>query len=217
LPALLHVQLADIPEGLAGLLASRLADRFRRPVLVTIDADPAAPLVKGSGRSWAGYPLLKLAEPYADCCERFGGHDQAFGFSIAREHVAGFVGSVCAAVAGYPGDQPVVDNVDLELETKDLDAQLFEYLERCAPFGQANRKPLFRLRGFNPEQFVPFGKEQNHGKYTVAQGAVEIIGWKWRRRWAVCFNRQRNPIWLFRWSGRFFREWSVTVPLSNAF
>jgi len=74
-------------RGVVGIVASRLVERFCRPVFVLSEEDGQA---QGSGRSIAPFHLLDALESMPDLFTRFGGHRQAAGVSLAAELVPEF-------------------------------------------------------------------------------------------------------------------------------
>ena len=129
----------DWHEGVIGIVASRLAERYARPVVLI--AGKADGLWKGSGRAGSGsFDLHGALEACAEHLERFGGHRAAAGLSIRRENVevfaeafAAHVDSVLTAVDLRP-----VTEIDAIVPGRDLGLALCEELSRLAPFGLGN-------------------------------------------------------------------------------
>src|SRR5262245_36049616 len=74
-------------EGVIGIVASRLVERYHRPVVMIAGAEPDW---KGSGRSIPGFDLHASLAASAECLTRWGGHAAAAGLSVAAEDVAAF-------------------------------------------------------------------------------------------------------------------------------
>ena len=72
--------------GVIGIVASRVVERFHRPTLV-LSANPTEGTATGSGRSIPAFHLLEALQSVADLFERFGGHRQAAGCTLAIERV----------------------------------------------------------------------------------------------------------------------------------
>lgn len=129
-------------EGVVGIVASRLVDRFERPaIVITRDGDDA----KGSGRSLPGVDLHDLVARAADPLTRWGGHAGAVGLSLAASDVAGFARGFRDAAAGISGviERARVRPVDAVVGVRDLDLVAAEALQALAPFGRGN--PAVRL------------------------------------------------------------------------
>ena len=95
-PAAISVFGVDFHEGVVGIVASRIKDRFHRPTFVfaASGADGKAHELKGSGRSIPGFHLRDaldlVAKRHPGVLLRFGGHAMAAGCTVAREHFATF-------------------------------------------------------------------------------------------------------------------------------
>ncbi len=128
----------DWHEGVIGIVASRLVERFNRPVVMIAGGEGDW---KGSGRS---VPAFDLHAALASCAAhllRFGGHRAAAGLSIAPEQVEPFAGAFAAHAAAVLGDEDPrrVTVVDAVVPRRTpLTLELCEELARLAPFGLGN-------------------------------------------------------------------------------
>jgi len=134
-------------RGVVGIVASRLVERFCRPVFVLSEEDGEA---QGSGRSIAQFHLLEALESMPDLFSRFGGHRQAAGVSLRAELVPEFrrrldayAGARLTAADFRP--QLAIDAVAGlgELTT----GPVVEELLRLAPFGFGNPAPVLAVEG----------------------------------------------------------------------
>jgi single-stranded-DNA-specific exonuclease len=127
----------DWHEGVIGIVASRLAERFHRPVvLVTRSHDSW----KGSGRSIPSFDLHGALAACSEHLERFGGHRAAAGLSIAEDTIPAFADAFAAYADEHipPDDTFEVVTVDAVVSARDLTLDLAEELARLAPFGLGN-------------------------------------------------------------------------------
>jgi single-stranded-DNA-specific exonuclease len=125
-------------EGVIGIVASRLVERFNRPVVLIAGTDE---LWKGSGRSIASFDLHSALGTCAEHLERFGGHRAAAGLSIRPGQVEAFAEAFAAEAGRHLVEEdlrPVtrIDAVVPRGTTLTLD--LCEELHRLAPFGLGN-------------------------------------------------------------------------------
>ncbi|HUF01524.1 MAG TPA: single-stranded-DNA-specific exonuclease RecJ [Gaiellaceae bacterium] len=130
----------DWHEGVIGIVASRLAERFHRPiVLITRSHDGW----KGSGRSVASFDLHCALAACSEHLERFGGHRAAAGLSIEEANLEAFSDAFAAYADAHlePGDLFETVNVDAVVSARDLTLDLAEELSRLAPFGLGNPEP----------------------------------------------------------------------------
>jgi len=125
-------------EGVIGIVASRLVERYHRPVVLIAGT---AGDWKGSGRSIGAFDLHGGLGACADRLERFGGHRAAAGLSIRRENVEGFADAFAAHAAGVLSDADLrrVTPIDAIVPARmPLSLELCQELRRLAPFGLGN-------------------------------------------------------------------------------
>jgi single-stranded-DNA-specific exonuclease len=127
----------DWHEGVIGIVASRLVERFHRPVVLIAGGKGEW---KGSGRSIPAFDLHAGLGACAAHLERFGGHRAAAGLSINPEQVEAFADAFADHAAGVLDEEdlrPVLD-ADAVVFGHELTLDLWEELERLAPFGLGN-------------------------------------------------------------------------------
>ena len=118
-PAAISVFDADFHEGVVGIVASRIKDRFHRPTFVfaASGAPGKAQELKGSGRSIPGFHLRDaldlVAKRHPGVLLRFGGHAMAAGCTVAREHFKTFE----QALAQVAGEWLAVAALTRQIET----------------------------------------------------------------------------------------------------
>jgi single-stranded-DNA-specific exonuclease len=127
----------DWHEGVIGIVASRLVERFHRPVVLVTRSHDAW---KGSGRSIPSFDLHGALAACAEHLDRFGGHKAAAGLSIAEERIPDFADAFAAYADARidPDDTFEVVHVDAVVSARDLTLDLAEELQRLAPFGLGN-------------------------------------------------------------------------------
>jgi single-stranded-DNA-specific exonuclease len=130
----------DWHEGVIGIVASRLVERFHRPVvLITRSQDGW----KGSGRSIPSFDLHGALAACSGHLDRFGGHRAAAGLSIAEDRLEAFAEDFATHADEHldPGDLFEVVQIDAVVSARDLTLELAEELGRLAPFGLGNPEP----------------------------------------------------------------------------
>jgi single-stranded-DNA-specific exonuclease len=136
--------------GVLGIVASRLVDRFSRPVFVLSDAlnvDAAeGPHLGGSGRSIPAFHLLEALESMPHLFKKFGGHRQAAGVTIHAERLAEFQRGFneFAAAALRPEDLRRSYLVDAAAGFDELTEPCIEQIFSLGPFGFGNSPPTFQ-------------------------------------------------------------------------
>jgi single-stranded-DNA-specific exonuclease len=128
-------------RGVVGIVASRLVERFCRPVFVLSEEDEE---VQGSGRSIPIFHLLEALESMQDLFTRFGGHRQAAGLGLRLGKVAEFrerLNSYARARLG-PADFCPHVTVDAVASFAELNDDVVEQVLALAPFGFGNPAPV---------------------------------------------------------------------------
>ncbi|MDN3518417.1 single-stranded-DNA-specific exonuclease RecJ [Aquisalimonas lutea] len=134
-------------QGVVGIVASRLKERFHRPVVAF--APVAAGELKGSARSVPGLHmrdvLERVATDHPGLIERFGGHAGAAGLTLRTDHFAAFREAFVAAVdAALPAeDRDGVHETDGPLRPGELTLELAHVLRDAGPWGQGFPEPSF--------------------------------------------------------------------------
>ncbi len=128
--------------GVLGIVASRLAERFCRPVVLISTRDGIG---KGSARSIAGFNLYRALTACADQLENFGGHSMAAGLSMKPENFSAFKAAfeqAAAAARVDTGRMPEI-RIDGVLNFDQVTDQLIDEIDALQPFGNGNGEPLF--------------------------------------------------------------------------
>ncbi|MBV9783612.1 MAG: single-stranded-DNA-specific exonuclease RecJ [Acidisphaera sp.] len=132
-------------QGVVGIVAGRIKERFNRPACVAALADGTA---KGSGRSVVGHDLgaAVIAARQSGLLLTGGGHAMAAGFSLregAVDEFHCFLDERLAAAAALPGAADL--QVEGSLAVAGATADLAQTLARLGPFGNGNEEPIFVL------------------------------------------------------------------------
>jgi len=127
----------DWHEGVIGIVASRLVERFHRPIVLVAGADGDW---KGSGRSPGVFDLHGGLSACSEHLERFGGHRAAAGLSISPDRIEPFAEAFAAHADAELTDDDLRPRtvVDAVVTGSELTLELCEELRRLAPFGLAN-------------------------------------------------------------------------------
>jgi single-stranded-DNA-specific exonuclease len=164
-------------RGVVGIVASRIVERFHRPAIVLGVENGVA---QGSGRSIETFHLLDALESMRELFTKFGGHAHAAGLTlpesslgIFRERLRAWAGERLTAE-----DMRLTVDVDAVVQLPDINDALWQALERIAPFGMGNRRPLFAARGVElagPPQIW----NTKHIRLAARQGGRTVMmkGW----------------------------------------
>lgn len=159
--------------GVIGIVASRVVERYYRPVLMLCredDADdPSGGHWKGSGRSVAEFDLHDGLAGMAHLFLGFGGHKQAAGLSMPYANLEQLREGFHLAVESALGPTPLKPTLklDRELAFGDISHTLLKELEMLQPFGMGNPEPLFVSPPVLVKDYRVFGKD--HVKLMLAE------------------------------------------------
>jgi len=134
-------------QGVVGLVASRVKERVRRPVIAFAVADEAS--LRGSARSVAGIHIRdvldSIATRHPDLIERFGGHAMAAGLTLERAKLDRFARAFDEEVARWTAGAPPADTIetDGELAPAEIALDTAQALRAGGPWGQAFPEPCF--------------------------------------------------------------------------
>jgi single-stranded-DNA-specific exonuclease len=193
-------------EGVIGIVASRLVERYHRPVVLIAGTDGDW---KGSGRSIPAFDLHAGLAACSDRLERFGGHRAAAGLSVKPEAVDGLAHAFAVYADEHLSDEDLrpVTNVDAIVPGAALGLDLCEELRRLAPFGLGNPGVTLLVAGCELGDLAAVG-EGKHLRFRVRDrgrpaGSAIAFGLgaqldRYRRvgRYDIAFRLEEN-----RWNG----------------
>ncbi|WP_425400993.1 single-stranded-DNA-specific exonuclease RecJ [Aeoliella sp.] len=130
--------------GVIGIVAGKLVEQYNRPVVLISQDKLGIKPAMGSGRSIPGFDLHAA---FAECSEHLlshGGHAAAAGLKIADKSIDAFRQAFCAAAARRLADAARDGQMDIDAEAPfaALTRQTIEDIDKLAPFGCGNRRPV---------------------------------------------------------------------------
>ncbi|MDD5506302.1 MAG: single-stranded-DNA-specific exonuclease RecJ [Candidatus Omnitrophica bacterium] len=166
----------DWHQGVLGIVAAKLADRFYRPAIVISLNEKMG---KGSGRSIKNFHLSRALGECRQFLHTFGGHSHAVGLMITRESIDDFRKSINRLAHDQLSLEDLLPSldIDIELDLASLTEGVVEELEKLEPFGTGNPEPLFYTRGLRLK-----GQPQSLGRQTLkfwvtdGKAAAQVIG-----------------------------------------
>jgi single-stranded-DNA-specific exonuclease len=169
--------------GVVGIVASRLAERFHRPVVLVALEEGGG---KGSGRSIEKFHLYEALAACSGHLVRFGGHRHAAGVTVARDAVEGFRRAFEAHAAERLSPEDLVPRTRIEgwVQPGEVTARAADDLARLAPYGAGHPEPVFALRG-EAAGARPVGAGGAHLKCAFGRG-LDAIGFGLGDRLALC-------------------------------
>ncbi|WP_353686375.1 single-stranded-DNA-specific exonuclease RecJ [Thermodesulfovibrio sp. 3462-1] len=167
--------------GVVGTVASKLLDRFNRPVFImAIDENKA----KGSARAPNGVDLQKMLGSCKDLLIRFGGHKQAAGVMLYKEKLNEFKERLCKLAGSMDMEPQNVLQLDAQVSLSEVNEKVTEEIKLLEPFGEGNREPLFGAKELTVVNLRKVGS--NHLKMSLRQNGKYIP--------AIGFDMAKEPI-----------------------
>jgi single-stranded-DNA-specific exonuclease len=162
---------SDYPLGIAGLVASRLAEEFYRPAIVIRTGEK---LSSGSCRSIPQFNIIQALNQCSHLLSQFGGHSQAAGFTLPTRNLARLEDNLSqlATTALEGADlRPQLD-IDAEVTLPDLRGDTFNTIQQLAPFGRGNPAPTFLSRRAEVVDCRTMGNGREHLRLKLKQGSM---------------------------------------------
>ncbi|NDJ78940.1 MAG: single-stranded-DNA-specific exonuclease RecJ [Chloroflexi bacterium] len=166
--------------GIIGIVASRLAEQYQRPVvLLTVSEDDN--IARGSARSAPGYDIGAAVAAQADLLQHFGGHPGAAGMALHPDHIPAFRRRLSDTLreARDPSVRPGI-SLDAYLPLPDVTLELAGELNRLAPFGEGNPRITLATRELTLKSAAMIGRAQHHRRLTVQDAAgneQKVLWW----------------------------------------
>jgi len=155
-------------EGILGLVASSLGDRYRVPAIVVSRGDR---LSRGSCRSVGDFDMKACLEAHADLLLQHGGHRSAAGFSVSNDALPALEERLLAYADSRRSDIGTrrLDLADAELALADVDMRLLTDLASLGPFGPGNPEPRFLVKECSFSDLKLVGNRRQHLKGKASQ------------------------------------------------
>ena len=155
-------------EGVKGIVASRIVNRYRVPAILFSISDGIA---RGSGRSVGSVDLFHAVEQCQDLLVRFGGHAGAVGVTCEAKNLDAFRKRLDEVMSELPAEQfESRGEVAALVNLNELTCESIGSLEVLQPFGQGNKKPLLGVRGVCMRNRARVGVAGNHLRFTATDG-----------------------------------------------
>ena len=187
----------DWHRGVIGIVASRLLDRYHRPViLLGKDKMGLSPTV-GSARGVPGFSMFDALKTCEEYLVRFGGHEAAAGLAVENKNIEAFREAFCkVAEERIPKEERTAELLvdgffPLSAFTPHSVRQVFQ----LAPFGSANPSPLFAAERVTVHQVRAMGRENNHFSAEFYQSGGSLRGVAFHRsEWVEAMKPYSAPM-----------------------
>lgn len=162
----------DWPVGILGLVAGKICNLYKRPVVLMTKGHGG---IAGAARSVDGFHITDAFEKVSQYFQRYGGHKAAGGFALKD---AGSIDEFTATLEEVaqrdfvPAEVLSDDSVDAEIALRDITIEFWDWLKRCEPFGRGNACPRFRIRACTVTNVRAVGSNNKHLKLSVQQDGI---------------------------------------------
>ena len=168
----------DWHPGVIGIVASRILERYHRPVLVITVQNGTG---KGSCRSIPGFDMYEALKSQKELLIQFGGHKMAAGFSIKEENIQRFRDSLNAYAKQRLTEEDCIPQLEIEqnMPIPEITLDFIRSLSLLEPCGCDNPKPLFASQSVFVESVRRMGAENRHFKCILSQNgaSAEAVFW----------------------------------------
>lgn len=165
-------------RGVLGIAASRIANRFARPVLLLAEEGDK---IAGSGRSFGATPLYERLAPVARrFTQEFGGHAAALGITLPRSVYEDFRREARAAFSAARDEAEWIEElaVDTQVSPDEVTTELADALRRFEPHGSENPKPLLLLPALTWDgRGQPVGDRGLRLRFEANGTRIDAVGW----------------------------------------
>ncbi len=157
------------PEGIVGLVAGRLLEKYGRPTIVFGRQAQAS---RGSARSIEGFHLMEVLNDCQDYLMKHGGHAKAAGLTVANEHLELLYDRILKIAEKKLAKKSLEPKIicDAEIGFNDVTWELYEKLKKLEPFGIGNPRPIFTSENITLRQIASVGNGDKHLKFTFESG-----------------------------------------------
>jgi single-stranded-DNA-specific exonuclease len=166
LPKIIFSESEDYHEGIIGLIAAKLVQKYYRPAVVV---SLSGGFGKGSVRSIKGFDVISFLRKFEPLFINLGGHPMAAGFSIEESRLAELKQKIFECVDDYISDEILIPDlmIDLNIPIDMVDVGIFKELEKMKPFGMGNDEPVFLSGDLGIAEINTIGKENQHVRFKL--------------------------------------------------
>ncbi|MEI8143233.1 MAG: single-stranded-DNA-specific exonuclease RecJ [Candidatus Berkelbacteria bacterium] len=153
----------DWPKGVMGPTASRLVERYYKPVVLLSKEQES---YTGSARSISGINIVDLLEAVSQHLIKFGGHAGAAGLSVSENNLDKFIAAMVTKSAKIPAEIFARKlKIDCEVLASEMNLQSIKVLDQLEPYGLSNPRPVFVLRDAEIKYLRMVGKDAKHASF----------------------------------------------------
>jgi single-stranded-DNA-specific exonuclease len=176
---ILIVKASNLEHGVTGIVASQMVKMYSKPAFLFITDGKEA---TGAARSVEGFDVVAALESVKDILTKYGGHNQAAGFTLDDSKIGDFI----KRISDYANKNLKDINYDKiipvegELKISDITIDFYKQVKKMEPFGIGNTKPVFCIKNVAPTEIAVFGSRGEHLKFKVSHKGgknIQAIFW----------------------------------------
>lgn len=152
--------LTTLKEGMIGLLANRLVEKYQKTAFV-ISINEESEIYKGSVRSLKGVNAVEKLRLCSEFLVNFGGHESAAGFSLNKVNYNSFKNRISEVCDIEKGEEKEELEKAIYIRIKDINYDNYEYIESLRPFGKGFEYPRLVLKHI-PTHSLTLSKTKEH-------------------------------------------------------
>lgn len=173
LPKLLLVHDPSYHQGIIGLIAAKLVDKYHRPAIALSVGEA---ITKASARSVSGFDITEHIRSSSSLVTAVGGHAMAAGFSLETVNLEPLLHDLSSSAEAKITDTLLdrVIKIDCEILPNIVTSDFLSMLKQFEPFGLANPEPSFLFKRLNVVDARIVGKEGKHLKLQLTHDSPPI-------------------------------------------
>lgn len=177
--------------GVVGIVASRIVSMFHRPTIILGGGEDGC--LKGSGRSIESYHIVEALKQVDSFLLHYGGHEMAAGLTLDEGNLAAFREALNQVARAELDADDLIPHLYIDYFGKidEITVEHIQELERLAPFGSGNPKPIVVLKNVASKEVRTMGTEKQHLRLVVHSNNRELtcVGFHFGT-WASCLEKE---------------------------
>ncbi|MDR1926440.1 MAG: single-stranded-DNA-specific exonuclease RecJ, partial [Endomicrobium sp.] len=177
----LIIKALNLEHGVTGIIASQMVKTYFKPAFLFISDGQEA---TGAARSVDGFDVVAALESVKDILVKYGGHNQAAGFTLEDSKIEEFIKRISEYV-----DRNLIEKtsgntmlIESELKISDITVDFHKHVEIMEPFGIGNMRPIFYIKGVVPTEISVFGNRGEHLKFKISsKGSRNVRAVFWNK------------------------------------
>lgn len=163
----------DWHEGVIGIVAAKICDKFYKPCIVLSRKNGIA---TGSARSIPRFNIFDALTSCEDLLTKFGGHSQAAGLSLSESDIDAFSEKINKYAKSVLKEEDMIRSIELDcrLNPSDITLKTAESLNILEPLGAENEKPIFSLCNATILNITKIGAEGKHLRLVIGGSGKTI-------------------------------------------